>query len=313
MWSTVRVNRAVIGLGLVTTLYVLVLVSIDSGNQIFNRLPELVSALPVMLAIALASYATRFVRWRWLLHRAGHVTPFTAGFLAYMAGLAFTATPGKVGELVRIRYYAPWGVPPSKVLAAFVLERGLDLLVVLALACLFVRSQDLLLMVAAFTFCFVGAIITLAMHPVALDWTICRLTLWKIRRIARLAQILRDGLVGCRTWFRALDMVVGALLGFVAWTLTSLSFVYLLDHLGLDIPVRESVAIYPLSMLVGAASMLPGGLGSTETTIVGLLSLYTANLSLAVLAAIGIRFSTLWFAIVCGVLAMLRLEAGFRR
>jgi uncharacterized membrane protein YbhN (UPF0104 family) len=66
-------------------------------------------------------------------------------------------------------------------------------------------------------------------------------------------------------------------------------------------------------MLVGAASMLPGGLGSTETTIVGLLSLYTANLSLAVLAAIGIRFSTLWFAIVCGVLAMLRLEAGFRR
>jgi uncharacterized membrane protein YbhN (UPF0104 family) len=105
----------------------------------------------------------------------------------------------------------------------------------------------------------------------------------------------------------------GALLGLVAWTLTSLSFVYLTGHLDLQIPVQQALAIYPLSLLVGAVSMLPGGLGSTETTIVALLSLYTENLSLAVLAAIGIRFSTLWFAIVCGLLAIVRLEGQLRR
>jgi uncharacterized protein (TIRG00374 family) len=305
----VRIKRAAASLGLVTIAYILVLVWVDSRNQIFSRLPDLASAVPMMLAGALASYFVRFLRWRWLLNRAGHGTPFAADLLAYMAGLAFTATPGKVGELVRIRYYDSLNVPPPKVLAAFVLERGLDLLVVLALACLFVRRQDLLMTVAGFTFCFIGMIVVLALHPGVFDWVIRRLAGWGFTRMARLCQFLRDGLVGCRTWFRPLDILVGALLGLIAWTLTSLSFVYLLDHLDLELPVLESLAIYPLSMLVGAASMLPGGLGSTEATIVALLSLYTADLSLAVLAAVGIRASTLWFAIVCGLLAILRLEA----
>jgi uncharacterized protein (TIRG00374 family) len=305
----VHAKRAAICLGLVTTAYILVLVWVDSRNQIFSRLPDLASAVPVMLAVALASYFIRFIRWRWLLTRAGHGTPFTADLLAYMAGLAFTATPGKVGELVRIRYYDSLGVPPPKVLAAFVLERGLDLLVVLALACLFVRRPDLLMTVAGFTFSFLGMIVVLALHPSVLDRVIRGLARWGFTRIARLGQFLRDGLIGCRIWFRPLDILVGAVLGLIAWTLTSLSFVYLLDHLDLQLPVLQSLAIYPLSMLVGAASMLPGGLGSTEATIVALLSLYTASLSLAVLAAVGIRVSTLWFAIVCGLLAILRLEA----
>jgi uncharacterized protein (TIRG00374 family) len=305
----VRVKRAVVGLGLVTSVYILALVWVDSRNQIFSRLPELMSAIPIMLAGALGSYFVRFLRWRWLLKRAGYDTPFAAGLFAYISGLAFTATPGKVGELVRIRYFESLGVPPSKVLAAFVLERGLDLLVVLGLACLFVRRQDLLMTVAAFTLCFVGVIVGVALRPGFIDWAIRRSERWGWTRIAKLGRVLHDGLVGCRTWFQPLDILVSALLGLIAWTLTSLSFVYLLDHLDLELPVLESLAIYPLSMLVGAASMLPGGLGSTEATIVALLSLYTANLSLAVLAAVGIRVSTLWFAMVCGLLAIVRLEA----
>jgi len=68
------------------------------------------------------------------------------------------------------------------------------------------------------------------------------------------------------------------------------------------------VSIYPLSMLAGAASMLPGGVGSTEVTIVGLLSMHDVPIGLATLAAVGIRLSSLWFAVVCGFMSLLGME-----
>jgi uncharacterized protein (TIRG00374 family) len=97
-------------------------------------------------------------------------------------------------------------------------------------------------------------------------------------------------------------------LGLIAWGLTSYGFLMLLDYLGLSVPFLAAFAIYPLAMLVGAASMLPGGLGSTEIAIVALLAIQGVNLSLAAITAIGIRLATIWFAILCGLISILTLE-----
>lgn len=54
--------------------------------------------MPGLAAVAFASYGLRYARWHWLLRRAGHGVPAMPGFAGYLAGFAFTATPGKVGE-----------------------------------------------------------------------------------------------------------------------------------------------------------------------------------------------------------------------
>ncbi len=46
--------------------------------------------------------------------------------------------------------------------------------------------------------------------------------------------------------------------------------------------------------------MIPGGVGSTEVSIVALLAMFDVPLDAAALAAIAICISTLWFAVVCG-------------
>jgi uncharacterized protein (TIRG00374 family) len=304
-------GRIAIALAVITALYVVALIWVDSRNHIFDGILLLSSALPLMVIASFASYLVRYARWRWLLGRTGHWLPPFPGLLAYLAGLAFTATPGKVGELVRIRYCAIWSVPASTVLAAYVFERALDLLVVLALACFVIKRPDLLMLVAAFVGCAAGSVVLLALWPAGLDWVVRRLRRSGAVRLTAFAQTLREGLVGCRTWFRPADLLVGSALGLAAWTITSLAFVYLTGHLHLPVPFLDALAIYPMAMLVGAASMLPGGLGSTEATITGLLALYDVSLPLAVLAAVGIRLATIWFAIVCGLLAIIRLEARF--
>jgi uncharacterized protein (TIRG00374 family) len=74
----------------------------------------------------------------------------------------------------------------------------------------------------------------------------------------------------------------------------------------LDSELSLSVAlfIYAFSMLVGALSFLPGGLGGAEATMVALLMLNHIAQPQAVAATILIRLATLWFAVVLGVIAL---------
>ena len=51
------------------------------------------------------------------------------GFLAYLSRFAFTATHAKVGELLRIRYFARMGVSHAHVVSCVVFERLMDILV----------------------------------------------------------------------------------------------------------------------------------------------------------------------------------------
>ena len=308
-----KVRRALIGFGAITCFYLGALIWVDSRNQIFTEFPRLLSVLPTLIGLSLLSYLVRYLRWYWLLGRAGNKTNVVSGFLAYLAGFAFTATPGKVGELVRIRYLAPQGVPAWRVLAAFVYERAFDLMAVLLLSTLAIRDKDIFVFVLGFVVVFLAGIVFASLNPAWLTKASAYLRFHRLKKLARICMTLRDGLSGCCIWATPLDVLVSIVLGLLAWGLTSLSFVWLLDHLGVSIPILSALAIYPLSMLAGAASMLPGGVGSTEVTIVALLSLFAVPLGTATLAAIGIRFSSMWFAVLCGFVALSTLELRYRR
>ncbi|MEI7445495.1 MAG: iron chelate uptake ABC transporter family permease subunit, partial [Burkholderiales bacterium] len=147
---TPRLRHAVLAFGLLTAGYVAVLMWIDARNPMFEGIGRLLGLLPPMAGLSAIAYLARYARWRRLLGRAGHPTAWGRGLLAYLAGFAFTATPGKVGELVRMRYLGPLGVPNPVVLGAFVFERALDLLVVLALALLAIGDRGQLSLAVAF-------------------------------------------------------------------------------------------------------------------------------------------------------------------
>lgn len=303
-----KVRRALIGFGAITFLYIAALIWIDTKNQVFGELPKLLTILPTLLGLSLLSYFVRYLRWYWLLTRAGNNTNVISGFLAYLAGFAFTATPGKVGELVRIRYLAPQGVPPWRVIAAFVYERAFDLIAVLLLSALVVSRTDIFISVSGFVAVFLTGVVVAALNPAWLTKASAYLRFYQLKRLARICIALRDGLSGCRIWATPLDFMVSMVLGVLAWSITSFSFVWLLIHLGISIPVFSALAIYPLAMLAGAASMLPGGIGSTEATLVVLLSFFDVPLETAALAAIGIRIASMWFAMLCGLFAVGALE-----
>ena len=109
-----KLKGSLIGFTLITCLYLGLLIWLDARKQVFAHLPQLWQPLLAMMGMALASFTLRFARWQWLLSRLGHRPHLMYSFLAYLSGFVFTATPGKVGELVRIICHLPALLPRTR-------------------------------------------------------------------------------------------------------------------------------------------------------------------------------------------------------
>jgi len=311
--SVVNVKHAIFSLISITFAYVCILIIIDIKKNIFSELSTIIKFLPMAMAISLLSYVLRYCRWHWLLRRTGNTIPTWSGFLAYLSGFALTATPGKIGELLRIRYFSRLGVRHQLVISAFIYERVFDLIVVLMIALLAAAQLGAFPLISSFVLLVITTVFLFSKNPSWLGYITVKLRSYRFRKLSKLVKALRDGLHGIHIWTNTLDICVSFALGLIAWLLASCVFVWLLINLGLDIPVLSALAIYPISMLIGAASMIPGGVGSTEAAIVAILAAFNTPLTIATVAAIGIRISSLWFSIICGLLAMLILEYKYTK
>lgn len=305
-----KIKQALIGFFLLSCLYIGALFFIQANTQIqtYATLLQLWHSLPVLLGVSLIVYCLRFLRWRFLLSKASYSVPFKAGALAYMSGYALTISPGKVGELIRIRYCLSLGMPAHVVISAFVFERTFDLIAVLVLASLYVGRSDILIFLLVFVFIFLAVVLWMALSPQLLERIEVQFKKWNFNRLSHLIHTLKNGFLGAKIWLNKIDCAVALLVGVLAWLVSSLSFVYLLNQLQIQMPFIQALAAYPLAMLAGAASMIPGGVGSVEAVLISLLAVYSVPVVLGSMAVIGFRISAIWTATILGILSLSYLE-----
>lgn len=304
-----KLGKAALGLLLIFALHVGLLLWGDRHYQVLQHGTDVAKVLPWLALVSLVSYGMRYARWHGLLVWMGYTTPWARGFLAYLSGFAFTATPGKVGELVRIRFLQPMGVASKDVISAFILERALDLVAVLALSLLAVGHGHLFWLALVFVVCFVVLIGLMILFPAPL-----RLMARAVNRAGwswggNALEHLVHAFIDLRRWTLK-QCAISFAWGLAAWIVTSAGFLMVLHSLQIQWYDLAALSIYPLAMLVGAASMLPGGVGSTEAAIVVQLQWLGVPTSLALLAAMAARIGTMWFAILLGFLSILKLETG---
>ena len=84
---------------------------------------------------------------------------------------------------------------------------------------------------------------------------------------------------------------------------------YLINALGYSqININGAILTHTASGLIGALSMLPGGLGSTEISMISILSMQGLSLKIASLSTLIIRLMTLWFATLLGLISLFVLK-----
>jgi uncharacterized membrane protein YbhN (UPF0104 family) len=265
----------------------------------------------LILGLSLVNYLLRFYRWQGYLRRLGHVIPQSLHFAYYLSGFALTTTPGKAGEAIRSLYLKAHGVSYDHSLAAFFVERLMDLVAIALLAVFAATYFDGYGWLIALTGMMILGILPLV-HSRALvslletrgDHLPSRLN----RALGHLAKLLRTSSL----LLRSRSLYLGFGFGLLAWGAEGVAFYIILEALDLEISLSLATGIYAIAILAGALSFIPGGLGSTEAVMGLLLIAVGADPAVAVAATLICRIATLWFAVVIGFVAMGGLEwCGF--
>ena len=94
---------------------------------------------------------------------------------------------------------------------------------------------------------------------------------------------------------------------FLAWVCDALVFYLVLLSLGTDLSPILLMGIFALSVIIGIASFLPGGLGSTEVVMVLILGMFGVANTVAVSGILVARFLTFWYVAMLGGASFLYL------
>lgn len=251
------------------------------------------------LVLSLVNYGLRFVRWQAYLQAMGHAVPWRPSLNIYIAGFALTTTPGKAGETLRSVLLRRWGIPYPTSLAAFLSERLSDLLAVVVLALLGLAAYPPSQPLTA-----VGGAGVLAVLLVLSSQRLLARLHGAVTGTARIPSLLRSALqilLQARRCHTPALLAGATALSLVAWAAEAGAFYLILHWMGLDVPLVFAVFVYAISMLAGALSFMPGGLGGAEVVMVTLLTWKGIGNPDAIAATVLIRLTTLWFAVGIGV------------
>jgi uncharacterized protein (TIRG00374 family) len=266
------------------------------------------------LALSLVNYGVRFIRWQKYLELLGHRVYMSESLRIYIAGFGLTILPGKMGESIRSVFLKQHGVSYPESLAAFFAEHFTNLIVMLLLVAVglwvYPQAQPVVMVLAVFIL-FILVVLQQIRWLKAIESFAQNKLPAKLGKLAghAIEIVLHSG-----RCFSLPMLLYGIALGTVAWGAEGLAFYYIMHTLGSDLSLPVALFIYAFSMLVGALSFLPGGLGGAEATMVALLMLNHVAQPQAVAATVLIRLATLWFAVGLGVIALSMPERkAFRR
>lgn len=280
----------------------------SQGDQLLPLLRSLWPQIGLGLLLVLLGYAIRYGRWRLLLAAVHQHPPMAPDARIWMGSYAFTATPGKSGEAVRsLLLKQECGVPMPPTLMALVVERFTDGLAVVLLLLinlpLFLSWQVPL-----------AVPISLGLAAVLAGWFALRSS-WATEQLKsavkrllprKLASASGDGLIALRQLLQPWLLLQATAIGAVAWSLEGVSLWLLLRGMGVgEVGIGGATIAHTAAGLIGALTLLPGGLGSTEAGTVGLLALQGVGVAAATPATLLIRLMTLWFATALGVACLL--------
>lgn len=264
----------------------------------------------IALSLSLLNYTFRFIRWQTFLRTLNHPNiPWKENLKIYIAGFALTATPGKAGEAFRGVFLKDYGVTYRKSFGAFLAERFSDLIsvVILALGGLWFYPSAHLPVI------FTAIFIIILLYAVQKDAWLQKIELLAQKILpdsfSHIPRFCIETILAFRSCFQTKVLLFGIFMGMLAWGAESVAFYYLLSLLDItSIGILTAIFIYSFSLLVGALTFLPGGLGGAEVAMLQLLLLNDVEPSTAVAVTIVIRFCTLWFSIVLGVITMSKLH-----
>ena len=227
-------------------------------------------AFAAACALAFGNYVLRFLKWEFYLSRLEiRGVPKVDSFLTFLSGFVLTVTPGKVGEVFKSLVLSEThGVPVTKTAPIVVAERATDVIGIVALIVFGSLGFSGGLLWAGIGGALVlSLIVVVGSRKLSMGLIACIARL--PGRIGKVASKLEAAYESLALMLRFRNLLLPSALSAVAWLLECLALWVILAGFGLSTSVPLASFFYATSTLAGAIVPVPGGLGVTESVLVG--------------------------------------------
>ena len=274
-------------------------------QKIYLQLSEFdLKFIPLILLAIFTSWFILYIRWNVLLKKQNIKIPFKTNVLIYFSGFSFAISPGKSGEFIKsIIIKKKLGIKKSTTIPIIFLERYFDMIgtaIVASFSILVIgihTSSIVIIVISLFVLIFLIAYknsFQLLMKP--------------LKKISFFSKYTSS--------FENMQMIIKqSQTPKTIFTCTSLTIIYrfieaigiFLIIISMDVEMLNyliTASTYSLSIIIGTISFSPGGLGITEGSFAGLLSLQGLDISQSFTLAIIVRIFTLWVAVIIGFISL---------
>ena len=300
-------NRIFISILLVTLFYVGFTIfsdvdKIKNDYQNFN----LFYFLPVLPILFISMFFRSLIQ-KYLLKKLGIEISTKSSFMIFLSGYSMIMTPGGVGLIIKSYLIEKkYGYKISKSIPLVFAERFYDILAVqvIILTTLFLFFSEISLILC---------IISISGLSLGIFLIKNKKFNYVIIKIATKLQIIGDDLDEQEKFLDGLKIIFEFKLFLkISIIITAIVFfegiIFYLSFqiFGINMGYVESIQIYYTSMLLGALTLLPAGIGAIEGIFIVLLSEKNISLHLATSIILFMRFVSIWLLSAIGIIISLK-------
>ena len=303
-------QRTLISIAFAGVLYLAITIYIDFNLLIESFKKFNLVLLPVLLLLSLMNYFARFYKWDYYLSILKINLSKKDSLLIFMSGLLMSVTPGKIGELLKAYLVKTVNKTPASVTAPIIFaERATDFLslTILALVGAYIydygRNAALII-----TIIILIGIFILTNRKV---FDSLMMVLSKIKFVHKRIESIEQLYHSTYTLLKLKPLLIAVGISVLSWGFECFGYYLVINNFVNTIGVSWSFFSYSFSTIVGAVSMLPGGLGVTEGSFLLMLTSKGLSASDAAATTFITRVVTLWFAVLVGIVAVFFFQRKF--
>ncbi len=263
----------------------------------------------ILLAVAVSTFSLflRVLKWKVLLNSTG----FRELFPVQVLGMTISNfTPGKVAEpLKAMLLKMKKGTNISETLPSIIWERIIDVAVILVLSVFalhYITGRFLILgLVSVLIFISVIVVFVAVLKSRKVGMRIFSFAR-KFPLMNKITESFVDTFYSSRIKKRRLLLCFFITLA--AWFLDSITMYLSFTSLGISTDVFTLAGIIALSTIIGIASSLPGGIGSSEAVMVFMLGAMAIPGATAMAGVLIFRFAGFWYGAFVGLLSFIYLS-----
>lgn len=214
-------------------------------------------------------------------------------------------SPGKVGELLKSYLIKErFGIQFSKTIPIIIVERiaeFISLIILGVIGLLFLEISES----TAIIFFSIGFLIVLLLISNKFVLSKIVYLLSKLRSVKGKIKNVKVFESSLTHLFELKNHLITLFFSLIAWIFECFAFYIIITDFAEINSFIWSIFVYLVAILVGAVSMLPGGIGSTEASLTFLITQNGIAENIAIGSTILIRVFTLWFSVLIGFISLI--------